>query len=46
MAEDEDNADDPEDDINAYMTWFPRYVCIDVAGQVESGRVSLATDST
>ena len=56
MAEDEANADDPEDDINAYMTWFPRYVCSDVVrlvgsgwvrlSQVESGRVSLGTDST
>ena len=37
MAEDEANTDDPEDDINAYMTWFPRYVCSDVAGLVGSG---------
>ena len=41
MAEDEANADDPEDDINAYMTWFPRYVYSDESGHVESGRVSL-----
>ena len=38
MAEDEANADDPEDDINAYITWFPRYVvCSDMAGLVGSG---------
>ena len=37
MAEDEANTDDPEDDINAYMTWFPRYVCSDVVRLVGSG---------
>ena len=38
MAEDEANADDPEDDINAYITWFPRYVvCSDMPGLVGSG---------
>ena len=43
MAEDEANADDPEDDINAYITWFPRYVvCSDMAGLVGSGWVRLS----
>ena len=41
MAEDEANADDPEDDINAYITWFPRYVVYsDMAGL--SSRVRLS----
>ena len=41
MAEDEANADDPEDDdLNAYMTWFPRLRWVG-SGRVGSGWVGL-----